>query len=179
MDIVAEEGYKSTEALEQLKTDLEDRLGKNFSVTSPASQGKRMNQMLGSYQIGLNFLSGIALFVGAFLIYNAFAMTVVERTREFGMLRTVGMTSRQVTTQVLIEALLLGLVGSLLGALLGIFLSRSLTGLMGMMFNQDMAGISIPIPLLNYRFNRWESWLPCWRRLSRLSRQEKSPHWRR
>jgi len=148
MDIVAEEGYISTEVLEQLKTDLENRLGKNFSVTSPASQGKRMNQMLGSYQIGLNFLSGIALFVGAFLIYNAFAMTVVERTREFGMLRTVGMTSRQVTTQVLIEALLLGLVGSLLGALLGIFLSRSLTGLMGMMLNQDMAGISIPIPLL-------------------------------
>ncbi|MCK7530802.1 MAG: ABC transporter permease [Marinilabiliales bacterium] len=55
-----------------------------------------MTQMLQNYQIGLNFMSGIALFVGAFLIYNAFAMTVVERTREFGMLRTIGMTRGQV-----------------------------------------------------------------------------------
>ena len=31
-----------------------------------------MTQMLANYQIGLSFLSGIALFVGAFLIYNAF-----------------------------------------------------------------------------------------------------------
>ena len=35
-----------------------------------------MTQMLQNYQIGLNFMSGIALFVGAFLIYNAFAMSV-------------------------------------------------------------------------------------------------------
>ncbi len=80
--------------------------------------------MLGSYQIGLNFLSGMALFVGAFLIYNAFSMTVVERTREFGMLRTVGMTRRQITWQVLIEAGILGIIGSILGVGLGVLLAR-------------------------------------------------------
>ncbi len=55
-----------------------------------------MAQMLSSYQIGLNFMSGMALFVGAFLIYNAFTMTVVERKREFGTLRIIGMTRRQI-----------------------------------------------------------------------------------
>ena len=78
-----------------------------------------MTQMLQNYQIGLNFISGIALFVGAFLIYNAFAMTVVERTREFGMLRTIGMTRRQVTGQVLLEAIVLGVIGSAAGDRVG------------------------------------------------------------
>ena len=76
------------------------RLGQGYAVVYPAGQGQRQSQMLGSYQIGLNFMSGIALFVGAFLIYNAFAMNVVERTREFGMLRTIGMTRRQIVGQV-------------------------------------------------------------------------------
>jgi len=40
-----------------------------------------MTQMLSNYQIGLNFLSAMALFVGAFLVYNSFSMSVVERTR--------------------------------------------------------------------------------------------------
>jgi len=94
---------------------LQSRLGDQYSVIYPATQGKRMTQMLGNYQIGLNFLSGMALFVGAFIIYNAFSMTVVERTREFGMLRTVGMTRTQIIIQVLSEAALLGVIGSAFG----------------------------------------------------------------
>ena len=92
IDIIASPENTSTEALASLRSSLQSALGNDYAVTYPASQGQRMTQMLGSYQIGLNFLSGMALFVGAFLIYNAFSMTVVERTREFGMLRTVGMT---------------------------------------------------------------------------------------
>jgi len=143
IDIVTSSAYSSADALEALRSDIQVRLGKDYSVIYPASQGRRMVQMLGSYQIGLNFLSGIALFVGAFLIYNAFAMTVVERTREFGMLRTVGMTRFQVTRQVVIEALVLGALGSSLGAGLGILLARGLTRLMGIMMNQEMVTILI------------------------------------
>jgi predicted lysophospholipase L1 biosynthesis ABC-type transport system permease subunit len=61
------------------------------------------------------------LFVGAFLIYNAFSMTVVERTREFGLLRCIGLTREQVIIQVLFEGLVLGLFGSVAGGLLGFF----------------------------------------------------------
>lgn len=103
-----------------------------------------MTQMLQNYQIGLNFMSGIALFVGAFLIYNAFAMTVVERTREFGMLRTIGMGRGQVTGLVLLEAGFLGVIGSLLGVGLGIFLAQGLAELMGIILNQDLGRIDVP-----------------------------------
>ena len=104
IDIVPENSNPNTAELNALRGALQERLGKDYSVTYPSGQGERMTQMLQNYQIGLNFMSGIALFVGAFLIYNAFAMTVVERTREFGVLRTIGMSRSQVMGQVFIEA---------------------------------------------------------------------------
>ncbi len=143
IDLSAVEGATRS-GLEELRSGLQNRLGKDTSVIYPAGQGQRMTQMLGNYQIGLNFLSGIALFVGAFLIYNAFAMTVVERTREFGMLRTVGMTRQQVTAQVVVEAVVLGVLGSAAGVGLGIALSRGLVQLMGVILGQDLGSVSIP-----------------------------------
>ena len=131
--------------LDSLMSTLQLRLGKEISVTYPASQGKRMTQMLQNYQIGLNFISGVALFVGAFLIYNAFAMTVIERTREFGMLRTIGMTRSQVTRQMLLEASFLGFLGSLAGIGAGIFLSRALTRVMEFILNQGLQDVKFPV----------------------------------
>jgi putative ABC transport system permease protein len=146
IDIVAQDA--SLEALEILKTQIQDRLGRDYAVIFPSSQGRRMTQMLSSYQIGLNFMSGMALFVGAFLIYNAFSMTVVERTREFGMLRTIGMTRRQVISLVLGEAVLLGLISSALGIGLGLLLSRGLASLMEIFLGYELRLSDLPPDLL-------------------------------
>jgi putative ABC transport system permease protein len=147
LDILLTESSKNQ--IEVSRVELETRLGDEVSVTYPAGQGQRMQQMLSNYQIGLNFLSGIALFVGAFLIYNAFAMTVVERTREFGMLRTVGMTRKQIIFQVIMEALTQGIIGSALGAAAGILGARGLTGLMEPLLGADLSsGMTVPINVL-------------------------------
>lgn len=144
IDLVVEKERTGSEELEALRKEIQAYLGPKYSVVYPASQGRRMTDMLSNYQIGLNFMSGMALFVGAFLIFNSFQMTVVERTREFGMLRTVGMTRAQVTKQVLLEASLLGVLGSLLGLGLGILLSRGLTRVMEVLLAQDLAQVAIP-----------------------------------
>ena len=147
LDILLTENNK--DQVEAGRVELQSRLGDEVSVTYPAGQGQRMQQMLSNYQIGLNFLSGIALFVGAFLIYNAFAMTVVERTREFGMLRTVGMTRKQIMIQVIMEALTQGLIGSALGAVVGILGARGLTGLMEPLLGADLTSdMTVPIDVL-------------------------------
>lgn len=148
IDLIIKEREKESE-LEEIRLEIQTQLGEEYSVTFPAGQGQRMTQMLSNYQIGLNMLSMIALFVGAFLIYNAFAMTVVERTREFGMLRTVGMTSKQIIGQVILEALTLGLMGSGFGVLLGILGARGLSGLMGSLLGTNLnVGMTIPIGTL-------------------------------
>jgi len=145
IDIIAEPEVSDSDGLDVLKATIQARLGDQYTVTFPAAQGERVSQMLDSYQIGLGSVSAITLFVGAFLIYNAFSMTVVERTREIGTMRTVGMTRGQVTWQILVEAALLGLLGSAFGVLLGILMSRGLIQVTELMLGQEVEGVRIPL----------------------------------
>ena len=75
---------------------------------------------LGFLKTALLIFAFIALFVGAFTIFNTFSITVAQRSREFGMLRALGASRRQVLTSVVLEALLIGVVGSVLGLLAGL-----------------------------------------------------------
>lgn len=153
IDLIVQEKYSGKEDIESLRQNLQSILGPSYSVIYPAAQGQRMTDMLSNYQIGLNFLSGMALFVGAFLIYNAFSMTVVERTREFGMLRTVGMTRSQITAQVLMQAVVLGLLGSCIGLGLGALLARGLTRLMEVLLGRPIDRAQIPLDIVVMGFS--------------------------
>ncbi len=138
VDVVAADEYQNADDLALVKDELAAAVGEDLAVQYPARQGERMAQMLSGYQIGLNFLAGIALFVGIFLIYNAFSMTVAERTREMGLLRAVGMVRSQLMGQVLLEGLLLGIIGSILGAAAGVGLSRVLVDVMAQVVGQPL-----------------------------------------
>ncbi len=61
----------------------------------------------------------IAVFVGAFVIFNTFSITVAQRTRELGLLRTLGASRRQILVSVLLEGLAIGVAGSLAATALG------------------------------------------------------------
>lgn len=65
---------------------------------------------------GLYFM---VLFLASFTILNTMFMSVLERTKEIGMMKALGMKDRQVMGVVLLEALLIGIIASLVGALLG------------------------------------------------------------
>ena len=72
---------------------------------------------------------GIALFVGAFIIFNTFSITVTQRMREFALLRTLGAKRGQVMRSVIGEGLVLGIVGSAVGLGLGILTAQGLKAL--------------------------------------------------
>jgi putative ABC transport system permease protein len=71
----------------------------------------------------------VALVVGAFIIFNTFSITVAQRTRELGLLRTLGASRAQILRSVVEEGLLLGVVGAVLGLFGGILLAPALDGL--------------------------------------------------
>ena len=148
VDILAAEENRSPQELDALKASLQDRIGVQYSVIFPATQGKRVSQMVSGYQTGLNIFSIIAIFAGAFLIYNAFSMTVIERTREIGMLRTLGMTRWQVMKQILLEAVTLSIAGSAIGIGLGILLARGLIRVTEVFLAQDVSDVAIPVSAL-------------------------------
>ena len=62
----------------------------------------------------------VSLFVGAFIIFNTFAIILAQRTRELALFRALGASGRQVMTSVLVEAFVIGVVSSVIGVLAGI-----------------------------------------------------------
>jgi putative ABC transport system permease protein len=78
----------------------------------------------------LLIFAAIALFVGAFTIFNTFSITVGQRTRELALLRLVGASRRQVFGSVLGEAALTGLVASAIGLGLGVAAAIGLKALL-------------------------------------------------
>src|SRR5260370_119620 len=78
-------------------------------------QAKQVASFTGMITKFLLVFAAIALFVGAFLIFNTFTILVGQRTRELALLRAVGASRGQVTRSVLAEALTVGLLGSMLG----------------------------------------------------------------
>jgi putative ABC transport system permease protein len=81
---------------------------------------------------------GLALLVGSFVIFNTLSITVAQRTRELGTLRTIGASKRQVRRIVMVEGLMLGLLASGLGIAAGIGLARGLSALL------DALGVGLP-----------------------------------
>jgi putative ABC transport system permease protein len=108
----------------QLKTELQKTLGPSVDVRTgaeqAAKQSKDIRDNLGFLKTALFAFAGISLFVGAFLIFNTFSITVAQRMREFALLRTLGASRRQVWRAVVSEGLLLGFIGGAVGFALGI-----------------------------------------------------------
>ncbi|NIO72090.1 MAG: FtsX-like permease family protein, partial [Anaerolineae bacterium] len=140
IDVVAAPGTDT----EQLKADLQATLGRRYAVTYPAARGKLVEQMIARYTQGTNLASTLALFVGAFLIYNTFSMTVLERTRELGVLRALGATRGRVLRLLLAEALLMGALGSALGVFLGLGLAHSLRDVLAAYSNVEVVAFQVP-----------------------------------
>jgi putative ABC transport system permease protein len=88
--------------------------------------------------------AGVALFVGAFIIFNTFSITVAQRVREFGMIRTLGATRGQVMTSVVGEALVIGVIASVVGLLAGVGIAWGILRLFDAIgFGLPAAGIEV------------------------------------
>ncbi|MDX6534973.1 MAG: putative transport system permease protein [Gaiellales bacterium] len=123
-------------SVEELKKNLQEALPNEVKVETAAEAAQsQTDQVAGSIDSFLTPLllafAGAAVFVGGFIIFNTFSITVSQRIREFAMLRTIGASSRQVLRSVLLEALLIGVVSSILGLLAGIGFAQLLTAIFG------------------------------------------------
>jgi putative ABC transport system permease protein len=93
-------------------------------------QSNEVKSNLSFFNTFLLIFALIALFVGAFLIYNTFSILVAQRARELGLVRALGASGRQVLWSVALEALVTGLVASIIGLALGVFVAIGLQELL-------------------------------------------------
>jgi putative ABC transport system permease protein len=114
----------------------------NVEVRSGSAQAqedkKGVDEFIGFLRGFLLAFGGIALFVGAFVIFNTLSITVAQRTRELATLRTLGASARQVLRSVFAEAVVLGAVASIIGIGLGLALARGLSVLF------EALGLALP-----------------------------------
>ena len=86
-------------------------------------QSAWVDQILGIFYV----LLGLAVIVSLFGIVNTLALSVLERTRELGMLRAIGMSRRQVRRMIRHESVVTALIGAVLGIAVGLFLAALAT----------------------------------------------------
>jgi len=119
---------------EALKAQITREVGGEAEVRtgeeSASEQAADLSDALGFLKTALLVFAAVAVLVGAFLIFNTFAVTVAQRSKEFALLRTLGASRRQILSSVVAEAMAIGLVASLLGILGGLVLAPALRALM-------------------------------------------------
>jgi putative ABC transport system permease protein len=112
----------SEDALGQVRTELTKALSDNPTLKLQdqsefkQDQKRQINQVL-AFVLALLVLSLLIAWLG---IVNTLALSVFERTREIGLLRAVGMATRQVKRMIRLEAVIIALFGALLGVALGL-----------------------------------------------------------
>ena len=107
-------------------------------------QADDVNTDLGFLRGFLFVFAGIAVLVGAFIIFNVFSITVAQRVREMAMLRTIGASRRQIMRSVLIEAFVIGLIASIVGIGVGVLFAKLLNTIFEAVgFGLPTAGISL------------------------------------
>lgn len=127
----------------QLKANLQQALPRDVKVQTgqenATAQADQISNSINSFLSPVLTTFGVlALFVGAFIIFNTFWITVAQRTREFGMIRALGATRGQVMRNVIGEALVLGVASSLLGLLAGVGIAY------GVLAVFDALGFTLP-----------------------------------
>jgi putative ABC transport system permease protein len=112
--------------IETVRQEIDRLYGKRYQLSIESNQSVKsralslMNQAFSMFDV----LGIIAVLVAALGVVNTLTMSVIERTREIGMMRSIGMTRAQIVKMVLAEAGLLGMIGGILGLAFGILLTK-------------------------------------------------------
>jgi putative ABC transport system permease protein len=129
---------------QDVQNALQTTVGDAYTVTLPASSGNVALGVVDTLEAGLRILAATLLALGAFMAYNTFSAAIVERTREYALLRTICMTKGHVRNLALLESFLLSVLGVIVGLLLGIVLAYLIVRLNSVALGFEFRTLVIP-----------------------------------
>ncbi len=123
-----------------------------FSVTALSKTVEQANKIFQGVQVVLAVFGGIALTVSAIGMFNTMTVTLLERTAEIGVMRTIGASSRDIVILFVVEASIVGFLGGLVGILIGGGIGLIANGLLTVAASkfggQAVAIFAYPVPFL-------------------------------
>jgi putative ABC transport system permease protein len=126
INVAASPGVSPPQLAARVRDALPGTMTVRTGAAEAANKTSELEEELGFLRTFLLIFAYVALLVGAFIIFNTISITVAQRTREFGLLRTLGASRAQIMGSVFLEGLLLGIGGALAGLVLGVALAPAL-----------------------------------------------------
>ena len=120
------EGFDVDKVAEEIEEELKDARGdENFQVATLEQVIESFGSILGILNMFLVGIAAISLLVGGIGIMNTIYTSVLERTREIGIMKSIGAKNNDILLIFLIEAGTLGLIGGIIGCGIGILLGKA------------------------------------------------------
>jgi putative ABC transport system permease protein len=110
--------------IDAVKTAIEDQLNRREEVVNVLDTKAVLETLIETFNSISTFttaIGGISLVVAGVSIFNVMMMSVTERTKEMGVIRSIGALQKEVLLMFLYESLILGLTGSAIGGLMSFF----------------------------------------------------------
>jgi putative ABC transport system permease protein len=148
---------KDQNNINQVKEEVEKILRKerrvkvgeeDFTISTPQSSLDSLNSTLFAVQLFVIIIALISLLVGGIGITNTMYTAVLERTKEIGILKSIGAKNSTVFSIFLFESGLLGLVGGIIGILLGMIFAYGLSFLGRLFLGSDLIQAEISLTLI-------------------------------
>ena len=124
---------KDLDDLPKVKTAIEDQLNKRDKIVDVVDTRETMKSIFeafGQITTFVTAIGGISMIVAGVSILNIMMMSVTERIKEIGIMRSIGAQRREVMAMFLYEALILGVVGSLAGGIMSLIAGYAVSSLM-------------------------------------------------
>ena len=129
ISLAAKDGTSSAQLVRAVKPLVPNTLEVQDSAKAADEASAELDKGMSYIRYFLLGFGAIALFVGAFVIFNTLSITVAQRTREFATLRTLGASRKQVLRSVRLEGLVIGLLASTMGLVLGFGIAKGMVTL--------------------------------------------------
>jgi len=142
---------------------IKDKMGKTVTVFTYDTAREQINIVMGTIGSVLGGIAAISLIVAGVGIINTMTVSVMERTKEIGILKALGAKSRDVLMMFLSESVLTGFFGGVLGSALGLTLSSVIGQLIGVQINLhlilaiEVVGFAIFTSILSGIYPAWRA----------------------
>lgn len=139
-----------SEKAEQVASEIRRLYGRSFEVYTSKTLIQLIQNILGAFSVFLGSVASVSLIVASVGIFAGLYTSVMERTREIGLLKAIGFKKRGILGVFLGEATLIGLIGGLLGDAVGAGLGYGMAVIAGQVRSQVTSEMTAGGPSIGY-----------------------------